>query len=150
MATQDDYVKTALRLPRELHASLLKDAEEAGRSMNSEIIDRLSRDDSALLEAMNRAIDAQKALTKLLATMTLLATGAAGKEDEANKRLLELVAANAQTYIEKATLDYGGQMIELMDQLEKVLDQIPVNDQQSPSTSLKELRRHNRPKPADK
>ena len=41
MATQDDYIKTALRLPRKLHARLLKSSKETGKSMNAEIIARL-------------------------------------------------------------------------------------------------------------
>lgn len=43
MATsyQDDYVKTALRLPRELHGRLMESGREAGRSLNSELIARL-------------------------------------------------------------------------------------------------------------
>lgn len=41
MATQDDFVKTALRLPRSLHARIQEAAATAGRSMNAEIIDRL-------------------------------------------------------------------------------------------------------------
>jgi hypothetical protein len=40
---QDDYIKTALRLPRDLHVKLLSAAEKNGRSMNSEIIDQLQR-----------------------------------------------------------------------------------------------------------
>lgn len=41
MATQDQFVKTALRLPRPLHAEIQAAANAAGRSMNAEIIDRL-------------------------------------------------------------------------------------------------------------
>ena len=41
LAPQDDYIKTALRLPRELHARIQLAAEEAGRSMNAELIHRL-------------------------------------------------------------------------------------------------------------
>ncbi len=43
MATsyQDDYMKTALRLPRELHAALMDAARDRGRSFNAEVIDRL-------------------------------------------------------------------------------------------------------------
>lgn len=44
MATQDDFVKTALRLPRSLHAEIQASAAAAGRSMNAEIIDRLQTD----------------------------------------------------------------------------------------------------------
>ncbi|WP_321810105.1 Arc family DNA-binding protein [Burkholderia sp. BCC1985] len=41
MATQDDFIKTALRLPRELHAAIRLAAESGGKSMNAEIIGRL-------------------------------------------------------------------------------------------------------------
>jgi hypothetical protein len=41
MATQDDFVKTALRLPRALHADIQSAALAGGRSMNAEIISRL-------------------------------------------------------------------------------------------------------------
>lgn len=43
MATQDNYIKTAFRIPRALHSKILASAEEKGRSMNAEIIDRLER-----------------------------------------------------------------------------------------------------------
>lgn len=53
MATQDDFVKTALRLPRSLHAEIQASAAAAGRSMNAEIIDRLQTDpEGAALAAM--------------------------------------------------------------------------------------------------
>jgi hypothetical protein len=39
---QDDYIKTALRLPPELHAEIKSAAEYHGRSMNAEIIARLA------------------------------------------------------------------------------------------------------------
>lgn len=42
MAEQDDYIKTALRLPRTLHQDMQSTAESAGRSMNAEIIKRLT------------------------------------------------------------------------------------------------------------
>lgn len=43
MATsyQDDYMKTALRLPRELHARIQEAATKSGKSLNSELIARL-------------------------------------------------------------------------------------------------------------
>jgi hypothetical protein len=43
MATQDDYIKTALRLPRHLHADATITAEAAGRSLNAELIHRISQ-----------------------------------------------------------------------------------------------------------
>lgn len=40
---QENYVKTALRLPPELHASLHEAAEKSGRTYNAEIILRLQQ-----------------------------------------------------------------------------------------------------------
>jgi hypothetical protein len=39
---QDDYIKTALRLPPDLHAEIKSAAEYHGRSMNAEILARLT------------------------------------------------------------------------------------------------------------
>lgn len=41
LTNQDEYIKTALRLPRALHAAVQDAAERAGRSMNAEIVARL-------------------------------------------------------------------------------------------------------------
>jgi hypothetical protein len=67
MATQDDFVKTALRLPRELHAEIQAAALAAGRSMNAEIIGRLqTKDDAAslLLERLRTSEDELLKTTK--------------------------------------------------------------------------------------
>lgn len=42
MTSQDDYHKTSVRMPKELHAALTQAAIENGRSLNSEILARLS------------------------------------------------------------------------------------------------------------
>lgn len=42
MANQDEYMKTALRLPRDLHAKLMDAAETTGKSLNAEMIARLT------------------------------------------------------------------------------------------------------------
>ncbi|MGF7131952.1 hypothetical protein P3T40_003435 [Paraburkholderia sp. EB58] len=41
MAKQDDFIKTALRLPRTLRDEIKAAADAAGHSMNDEIIDRI-------------------------------------------------------------------------------------------------------------
>jgi len=41
MAKQDDYIKTALRLPRALHIRLTDAAEARGNSLNAEFVARL-------------------------------------------------------------------------------------------------------------
>ena len=42
-AYQDDYMKTALRLPRDLHAKIQEAATASGKSLNSELIHRLQQ-----------------------------------------------------------------------------------------------------------
>jgi len=41
MAKQDDYIKTALRIPRALHSQLTASAEQKGCSLNAEFVSRL-------------------------------------------------------------------------------------------------------------
>lgn len=41
LTDQSDFLKTALRLPRELHSKIQEAAEANGRSMNAEIVQRL-------------------------------------------------------------------------------------------------------------
>ena len=56
MATsfQDDYIKTALRLPRDLHAQLMEASKVQGKSLNSELIERLrqSFEESKTVESL--------------------------------------------------------------------------------------------------
>lgn len=40
--SQDDYIRTAMRLPRDLHAEVRKAAQAAGHTMNAEIIARVA------------------------------------------------------------------------------------------------------------
>lgn len=40
---QSDFIKTALRLPKDLHAQLHAEAQETGRSYNAEIVARLQK-----------------------------------------------------------------------------------------------------------
>ncbi|WP_256647499.1 Arc family DNA-binding protein [Stenotrophomonas maltophilia] len=73
MAT-DDLVRTQIRLPAELHRRLVDSADQAGRSVNAEMVFRLEstypaslevqlisarRDDLARLDAENQAINSQ-------------------------------------------------------------------------------------------
>ncbi|MEM7209553.1 MAG: Arc family DNA-binding protein [Pseudomonadota bacterium] len=39
---QDDYIKTAIRLPRELHAEMLDVARKTGKSLNTTMIEQMS------------------------------------------------------------------------------------------------------------
>jgi hypothetical protein len=39
---QDNYIRTALRLPRDLHAKVHESAREQGRTLNAELIARIA------------------------------------------------------------------------------------------------------------
>lgn len=42
IAQQDEYIRTALRLPPDLHARVHEAADKAGRSFNAELIARIA------------------------------------------------------------------------------------------------------------
>jgi hypothetical protein len=69
MKSQDDYLKTALRLPRDLHKQIHQAAEQEGRSMNAEIVARLqasfdyeSKTGKALNEVLARMAAIEEAI----------------------------------------------------------------------------------------
>jgi len=55
LTPQDDYMKTALRLPRDLHSRIQEEAAASGRSMNSEIIRRLEASFSSGMDLEDNA-----------------------------------------------------------------------------------------------
>jgi hypothetical protein len=107
MAKQDSYIKTAFRLPRELHAELLASAEKRGRSMNAEIIDRLlawdgARDgyrvavDSALAEVglddyQAGSEEYKKALNDVIRIITTLLRNQDRTEKDISRTLIEIL-----------------------------------------------------------
>lgn len=66
--TQSDYIKTALRLPPDLHAEILAEANRLGHSMNTEILMRLRAAAPGRLPSEVQEIKTmlQKVLTVLL------------------------------------------------------------------------------------
>ena len=64
-STQQDYVSTALRLPKDLHGELTEAAKENGRSLNAEMLARLrykpsevlSKDISEIKSLLRAALD---------------------------------------------------------------------------------------------
>ena len=50
MAKQDDFIRLQVRLPKELHESLVEAVSKSGRSMNSEIVERLYASHSTIDE----------------------------------------------------------------------------------------------------
>lgn len=66
--TDDRYQRVNLRIPRELHASLMKEADEKSRSMNAEIVARLE----GTVEAAKAIPILQQASQQLLELVTRL------------------------------------------------------------------------------
>lgn len=123
LTNQDEYIKTALRLPRALHTAVQEAAESAGRSMNAEIIRRLELSlapwgesdpdastkspipDSARLKEMVGSLPPPKsekdAIARQLALAVLRMTGRLSDEDldfeasppEAKTRMLDPLEA---------------------------------------------------------
>ena len=68
---QDDYIKTALRLPRELHAEIKDAAEYHGRSMNAEIIARLATAGVTLSDIARQNATTQAMIQQILDAISL-------------------------------------------------------------------------------
>jgi hypothetical protein len=137
MATQDDYVKTALRLPRSVHAKLQEAADASAKSMNSEIIARLEAsftggDQSALITAIAR-LNLNLANLEIDLTISKLEAGLLAQSlRHAGALLLDQLArsdlehrALAQKYIRQATPhlkkvdDYDAEMQTRIEQVSK-------------------------------
>jgi hypothetical protein len=80
MAKQDDYVKTALRLPPALHTSLSEAAAERGHSLNAEMVRRLDDSFSGKLDG-DRQIEADALLKALRDTIAELGRNAYEREE---------------------------------------------------------------------
>lgn len=61
---QSNHIKTALRLPPDLHAEVAAAAEHNGRSMNAEIIARLRNTKSA--DVLEQLSELKRMVTKLI------------------------------------------------------------------------------------
>lgn len=99
MATQDDFIKTALRLPRDLHATIQEAAESSGKSMNAEIISRLLTNPEAV------------AATTILAKLNELEHAFI----ESNKRQLDMlwkIIERADDALRKANTVLGASQLE--------------------------------------
>lgn len=72
MTSQTNYIKTALRLPRQLHQDLSAAAEKNGRSLNAEILARLGDDPTlSVLDVLARQTADIRSMTKeILETVT--------------------------------------------------------------------------------
>jgi regulator of replication initiation timing len=69
---QDDYLKTALRLPRDLHAKIQEAATASGRSMNAEIVARLEKSFEEVASVVEGTSIAAPQVAKMLAENTKL------------------------------------------------------------------------------
>lgn len=92
MAQQDDFIRTALRVPPALHKALHESASTANRTFNAEIIARLQASfDTAPGEAADALRDQIRALEKKAMQQKLSLIQATNETWRANITLLELV-----------------------------------------------------------
>ena len=100
MAKQDDYIKTALRLPTALHTRIQLAAEKAGRSMNAEIISRVEQSfsDEPLHAQTLKLLDQQVALM----TRTHEFLSRAAVQDTGQQAIIKMLASSAQGALEKS------------------------------------------------
>jgi TRAP-type mannitol/chloroaromatic compound transport system substrate-binding protein len=73
-APQDDYIRTAMRLPRDLHAEVRKAAKAAGHTMNAEIIARVAaaEDRPSLKDLMQQNAELKAMMREILDAIELL------------------------------------------------------------------------------
>lgn len=73
-APQDDYIRTAIRLPRDLHADVRKAAAIAGHTMNAELIARIAgAEDRGAIHALTKQNERiLKILSEMSETIELL------------------------------------------------------------------------------
>lgn len=86
MARQDDYIRTALRLPPDMHKALHESADASGKSFNAEIIARLQ----ASFAEQTQGVDRDAAIASSTAEAMLKALDRA---NEHGKLLLKKVEA---------------------------------------------------------
>ena len=77
MASQNDYIRTALRVPPVLHAKIHESAKESGRTFNAEILNRLF---NSFGPAHQREVAPQELMQKLIFELTRLIEFAGEKQ----------------------------------------------------------------------
>jgi hypothetical protein len=79
--SQDEYHRTALRLPRDLHQQVLRAAEAAGRTMNAELLARIAGADevTANKELVRQNAELKAMLREIMEAIELLKKPEIGK-----------------------------------------------------------------------
>lgn len=65
MATQDNYIRTALRVPPDLHAKIHESAKQNNRTFNAELVSRLERSFSSDRDMEEHAFESAVETTTL-------------------------------------------------------------------------------------
>ena len=117
MAKQDHFVRTALRLPPELHAEIHAAAEESQRTFNAEIVERLAKSfqqgqiDQSLLRENETLRNALKWANEVMETTNKLVTLIVGQDPDesagAGAALERGDPESARTIILKGLRDLG-------------------------------------------
>lgn len=88
---QDDYIRTALRVPPDLHKEIHKAADKAGRSFNAEIIGRLIDSFESDPSLLRSSLERQTRLVNVLSRFVVELSGLVSAKSPEVKTLLNLI-----------------------------------------------------------
>lgn len=111
---QDDYIRTALRVPPDLHKALHKAAEESGKSFNAEILVRLRESFASDPQVMAAAASGQASLARAMAQFVITVVNMAGPQPGVSNDVFRLMKETAETVKAGGKLNTGGALGELM------------------------------------
>ncbi|SFU99329.1 Arc-like DNA binding domain-containing protein [Paenacidovorax caeni] len=140
---QDDYIRTALRVPPDLHKDIHEAADKAGRSFNAELIERLSS--TFEQESTNKLLRGNLVLLRALADFVVLRHNhpevMAPMEDSIIKMAQAIKETEDETKLAKAAAE---PLTEYIERLAGALEQ--VNRLLGPGWA-KNLPQNQKPKP---
>lgn len=96
MATQDDYIRTALRVPPELHAQIHASAKANNRTFNAEIVARLQESFEPRANIFINDISGQTTIASSASPLTQLAGELNALQDRRNTLAVLLHAATSR------------------------------------------------------
>lgn len=100
---QDDYIRTALRVPPDLHKEIHQAADKAGRSFNAELLERLRNPPEHHLNRLRQVIDTQTRVVQSLGTIIDSLASKTPAKDKAGEAFFRLLAEMGAAF-EKADI----------------------------------------------
>ena len=119
---QDDYIRTALRVPPDLHEALHKAADASGKSFNAEIIGRLIASFETDPTASAAALKVQTAMARTMAQFVISAIEIAGPQPPLTESVFRLMKETALQVKMSEKTDMLSPMGELIVRLKALID----------------------------